>query len=69
MLVAFGDRCAYYGGDNGGRRFKKEHVIPLSRGGGFTADNIVPSCRSCNARKLNKTGEEFLGLLAQERTS
>jgi 5-methylcytosine-specific restriction endonuclease McrA len=37
-----------------------EHMIPLSRGGTNTIDNIVPSCRSCNSRKWTKTPLEML---------
>ncbi len=37
-----------------------EHMIPLSRGGSNTIDNIVPSCWSCNAHKRTKTSDEYL---------
>lgn len=33
------------------KRLEREHVIPVAEGGAHTADNIVPACRSCNARK------------------
>ncbi|MGH2820492.1 MAG: HNH endonuclease [Actinomycetota bacterium] len=31
-----------------------DHVIPRSRGGGHTWDNVVAACRPCNARKENR---------------
>ena len=38
---------------------EQEHVIPLSKGGGYTADNIIPACRRCNASKSNKDMYEW----------
>lgn len=35
-----------------------EHIVPKSRGGRLTWDNTVVACRSCNAKKANKTPEE-----------
>lgn len=31
-----------------------DHVIPLSKGGSHTVDNLVPACRSCNSKKSAK---------------
>ena len=28
-----------------------EHVVPIARGGGTTAENCVPACESCNSKK------------------
>lgn len=39
-------------------KLHKEHVIPVDQGGGYTADNIVPSCAKCNFKKRNKTPEQ-----------
>ena len=48
----FNNECAYCG-----RKLKnltQDHFIPLSKGGNYTKDNIVPACRNCNCRKHNK---------------
>ena len=37
---------------------EQEHVIPVSQGGGYTAENIVPSCRDCNRKKHARTPEQ-----------
>ena len=31
-----------------------DHVVPRSRGGGHTWDNVVAACRPCNARKEDR---------------
>lgn len=46
-LKAFDFSCVYCGGDYE----CLEHFIPVSAGGGTTANNCVPSCLSCNNRK------------------
>ena len=37
-----------------------DHVIPMSRGGDNTLDNLVPCCWPCNQDKGNRTPEEWL---------
>jgi len=49
IKVIYGCRCAYCGKKP--KILTKDHIIPLSKGGGHTANNIVPACRSCNCRK------------------
>ncbi|MDM8084020.1 HNH endonuclease signature motif containing protein [Cellulomonas cellasea] len=43
--------CAYCGAT--GTPLQRDCVLPLSRGGRYTLDNIAPACRSCNASKCN----------------
>lgn len=43
--------CAYCGAD--GVALQRDCVLPISRGGRYTLDNVVPACRSCNASKCN----------------
>ena len=35
-----------------------DHVVPRSRGGRHSWDNVVASCRSCNARKEDRMLDE-----------
>ena len=49
MLVIGGNQCAYCGTMEG--RLEWEHIIPASRNGPNTIDNMVLSCSSCNMEK------------------
>jgi len=31
----------------------KDHILPISKGGNNIKENVVPACRSCNAKKGN----------------
>lgn len=50
-VAAYGGLCAYCRGEM--ERVTQDHVIPLSKGGPHTIDNLVPACGSCNSRKGN----------------
>ena len=42
-----------------GRQFlTRDHVLPISRGGGNTWQNVVTACSPCNNRKGNRTPDE-----------
>lgn len=51
IKTEFNHKCAYcgMGGD-----LAQEHFIPLSKGGEYTVNNIIPSCRHCNSSKKNR---------------
>lgn len=48
----FNNSCAYCGRE---LPLAQEHVIPLSKGGEYTAGNIIPSCKYCNSSKATKS--------------
>lgn len=56
----FGYKCAYCGMTEKehikkfNEQLHQEHFIPLSEGGEYTRNNIIPACKSCNSRKYNK---------------
>ncbi len=54
--------CAYCGAT--GVALQRDCVLPISRGGRYTLDNIAPACRSCNASKCN---QEVTGWLRRKR--
>ncbi|MDQ3956030.1 MAG: HNH endonuclease [Actinomycetota bacterium] len=45
-----------------------DHVVPKSRGGLHTWDNVVAACRPCNARKENRSPAD-VGLRLRRRPS
>lgn len=53
----FRGHCAYCG--QPGRNFEMDHVVPLSRGGTHTSDNVVPACFACNRSKGRKLVNEW----------
>lgn len=55
--------CYYCGRKVGFVNLTMDHVLPLSRGGRSTRDNLVPCCKECNNRKkgsLTIEWEEYL---------
>jgi len=58
VLESYDHACAYC--ETTERSLYEEHWIPVTKGGGRTIDNIVPSCARCNSRKGTMTGYEFL---------
>ena len=50
LMEAWGG-CAYCGALDSA--LQRDCVLPISRGGRYTVDNVVPACRRCNASKCN----------------
>ena len=48
--IYFNNCCAFCGQK---LPLAQEHFLPLSKGGEYTVNNIIPSCISCNSSKFN----------------
>jgi 5-methylcytosine-specific restriction endonuclease McrA len=60
ILEAWGG-CAYCGAQaSADASLQRDCVLPISRGGRYTAENVVPACRSCNASKCNEEVTHWL---------
>ena len=61
MFARDGHRCQYCGA----AAENIDHVVPRSRGGTHTWENVVAACRPCNTRKedrlLHESGLELRG--------
>ena len=51
-----GHRCQYCGSNS--ERLSIDHVIPRSRGGNHSWDNVTTACLRCNVHKGNRTPRE-----------
>nr|WP_282847736.1 HNH endonuclease signature motif containing protein [Microbacterium oxydans] len=61
LMEAWGG-CSYCGGD--GAALQRDCIQPVSRGGRYTLENVVPACASCNASKHN---DEVTGWLRRKK--
>lgn len=64
VLARDRETCQYCGVQPGRALLTVDHVLPRSRGGPTTWENIVTACRECNHRKGGRTPEEANMLLA-----
>lgn len=55
LVQKYDNRCCYCRQET---KLTIEHVVPLSRGGKHSANNIAPACGSCNYSKSDKTPQE-----------
>lgn len=51
-------KCAYCKGRFTDKDLTLDHIIPKSRGGTSSPENLITSCLSCNQRKADRTPEE-----------
>ena len=56
ILLRDEDTCQYCGKHS--RELTLDHVVPRSRGGQSTWENLVASCRACNGKKGNRLLKE-----------
>jgi 5-methylcytosine-specific restriction endonuclease McrA len=58
--------CQYCGVQPGKRNLTIDHVMPRSRGGETTWENVITACGPCNRRKGNRTPSEAKMPLARQ---
>lgn len=57
VIEQWGNRCIYCGATD--LPLTLDHVVPRSRGGPDTIDNLVPACLPCNCAKGARTPSEW----------
>lgn len=63
-------RCHWCNGSFSPEELTMDHIVPITRGGKASRNNVVPSCKECNSRKkylLPMEWDEFLEKARQER--
>lgn len=58
LMLRDAHQCQYCGKRPPVRELNIDHVLPRSRGGGDTWENLVTACRICNLRKGWRTPDE-----------
>jgi len=58
VLLRDGFLCQYCGTKLSMATGTRDHLIPVSRGGPDTLENVVASCRACNSRKADAMPHE-----------
>lgn len=51
LVKQYGNRCLRCGKKGEATTLTRDHVVPLSKGGKNSIDNIQPLCQNCNATK------------------
>jgi len=58
ILARDGNRCQYCGTKGTAFDLTVDHILPVSRGGTTSPENLVAACYACNQRKGSRTPEE-----------
>jgi 5-methylcytosine-specific restriction endonuclease McrA len=66
VLLRDNHTCQYCGTSGSHVILTLDHMLPRSRGGETTWDNVVTACRACNMRKGDRTPDEA-GMLLRRR--
>ena len=68
ILLRDDHTCQYCGKHVTGKDAMMDHVVPKSRGGKSTWNNVVTACHRCNNKKDNRTPKEAgMTLMSQPR--
>ncbi|RZW26285.1 MAG: HNH endonuclease [Desulfobulbaceae bacterium] len=59
--------CYYCGAHVAHSQLSMDHLVPLSRGGQSTRDNLVPSCKDCNNKKKTMLPVEWDDYMNRKR--
>lgn len=60
LMGLFEFKTCLYCGQSSKEALVLDHFVPLSRGGANEIGNILPVCRSCNAKKYNKMPQDWV---------
>jgi 5-methylcytosine-specific restriction endonuclease McrA len=58
IILRDGSTCQYCGREFPGRELTMDHVVPRSRGGSSSWENLAACCFPCNNRKADRTPAE-----------
>jgi 5-methylcytosine-specific restriction endonuclease McrA len=60
--------CYYCNQKFPAKELTMDHIVPISRGGKSTKNNLVPCCKPCNTEKKSKLIMEWKPLSDAEKT-